>query len=68
MYKAGVIERAPYWNKYQSACFVVPKKSGQDRLVVDMRKVNQHILEEDFAFGATNTQNVVRVKRKFSIF
>ena len=49
MYKAGVIERAPYWNEFQSACFVVPKKDGKDRMVVDMWKVNGHILEEDFA-------------------
>ena len=49
MYEAGVIERAPYWNEFQSACFVVPKKDGKGRMVVDMRKVNEHILEEDFA-------------------
>ena len=27
----------------------MPKKDGKDRMVVDMRKVNEHILEEDFA-------------------
>ena len=47
MYKAGVICRAPIDNEYQSACFVVPKKDGSKRIVVDMRKANEQ-LEDDF--------------------
>ena len=62
MYKAGVIERAPYWNEFQSACFVVTKKDGKDRMVVDMRKVNEHILEEDFAPAIPITHLMVEIQ------
>ena len=40
MYKAGVIEREPPHIEYQSASFVVHKKDGRKRMVVDIRKSN----------------------------
>ena len=47
MLKAGVIVSAPVDIEYQSACFVVPKRDGKKRIVVDMRKANEQ-LEDDF--------------------
>ena len=68
MYKAGVIERGPYWNEFQSACFVVPKMDGKEELVVDMRKLNEHILEEDFAPAIPITHLMADIRRANSQF
>ena len=68
MYKAGVIKRAPYWNEFQSACFGVPKKDGKDRLAVPIRKINEHILEDDFAPAIPITHLMAEIQSEGSHF
>lgn len=58
MYNAGVITRVNLLVDCQSSCFVVPKKNEKERLVVDMRKVNEIFLEDDFA-PALPTANIM---------
>ena len=45
--KLGIIEK-DISSPWASPCFVIPKKNGQVRLVVDYRKLNQQLIRQPF--------------------